>query len=70
MKIFLAIRDIETRTGVPINRLKWLMSAKAPEGSFPEPDAQVGVEGRVWFGWLPETVDRWHALDEFENARK
>ncbi|WP_285189982.1 XRE family transcriptional regulator [Rhodococcus sp. MEB041] len=55
MITYLSISDIADRTGYNINTVK----GYARRGQLPEPDAQIGLEGRVWNGWLPETIDQW-----------
>ncbi|KQU30362.1 MULTISPECIES: hypothetical protein [unclassified Rhodococcus (in: high G+C Gram-positive bacteria)] len=55
MITYLSISDIAERTGYNINTVK----GYARRGQLPDADAQIGLDGRVWYGWLPETIDQW-----------
>lgn len=55
MIVYLSVKDIAERTGLNINTVK----AYARRGQLPDPDAQIGEGERVWFGWLPATIEAW-----------
>lgn len=55
MHVYLSMSDVADRTGRNLNTLK----AQYRQGKMPAPDAQIGLDGKVWYGWLPSTIDAW-----------
>jgi len=57
MHVYLSMSDVADRLDRNLNTLK----AQYRQGKMPTPDARIGLEGKVWFGWLESTIDDWAA---------
>ncbi|OZE92433.1 hypothetical protein CH298_02550 [Rhodococcoides fascians] len=62
MIIYLSRGEIAERLGMPLDTVKKLDG----RGVLPDPDAMVGRNK----GWLPQTIDEWHALREFDRRQR
>lgn len=63
MIVYLSRGEIAERLGMPLDTVKKLDTRGT---DFPEPDAMVGRNR----GWLPRTIDEWHALREFDRKQR
>lgn len=59
---YLSVGEAAEHLGLSVNTVKGYVR----RGLFAEPDAQTGTSA---FGWLPKTLDKWHAERPGRGAR-
>lgn len=62
MIIYLSRGEIADRLGLTLDTIKGYDKKRM----LPEPDAMVGRNQ----GWLPQTIDEWQALREFDRKQR
>lgn len=61
MTRYLSVAEVAERLGVSVNSVK----GYAAKGILPTPDATIGATR----GWLPATIDAWHAARPGHGGR-
>lgn len=62
---YLSLNGVAKRLGLAHSTVKTYLD----DGRLPEPDVAVGSGKSPTYGWLPETIDEWHASRPGKGGR-